>query len=264
MAQFGKKSLERLVGVHPDLVRLMKASIINTPIDFTVDQGVRTSATQQKYYSWGRTVLNPNTGPIKGNKLGMIVTNRDGIKKKSEHQPKADGYGHAVDIYAYYNGKVQFNDDASLHIISKHIKAVAKELNINICWKAMKEEWKFQIVEKYRKKTSMVRSVWRDKEVNSERWTLHLKELFNGKVFNNPKPEETIARVIEISTNVWDIVLDYHLWSGTTCSVAHKMGRQYIGVEQMDYIETIAVERMKKVIEWEQWGISKVANRKGW
>jgi adenine-specific DNA-methyltransferase len=55
-------------------------------------------------------------------------------------------------------------------------------------------------------------------------------------------------KLIEMSTNPGDIVLDYHLGSGTTCAVAHKMGRRYIGVEQMNYIETIAVERLKKVV----------------
>jgi len=45
--------------------------------------------------------------------------------------------------------------------------------------------------------------------------------------------------------------------------VAHKMGRQYIGIEQMDYVETIAVERLKKVIEGEQGGISKSVNWQG-
>jgi adenine-specific DNA-methyltransferase len=66
-----------------------------------------------------------------------------------------------------------------------------------------------------------------------------------------------IHRIIEISTDKNDIILDYHLGTGTTCVVAQKMGRQYIGIEQMDYIEDIAVERMKKVLEGEQGGISK-------
>jgi adenine-specific DNA-methyltransferase len=99
----------------------------------------------------------------------------------------------------------------------------------------MQENGKYQIIEKYRKKTRMARSVWWDKEVNSERGTLHLKKLFENKVFDNPKPEETLNRVIEMATKKGDIVLDYHLGSGTTCAVAHKMGRQYIGIEQMDY-----------------------------
>ena len=59
------------------------------------------------------------------------------------------------------------------------------------------------------------------------------------------------------------LILDYHLGSGTTAAVAHKMGRQYIGIEQMDYIENIACERLKKVIEGEEGGISKAVDWKG-
>lgn len=81
--------------------------------------------------------------------------------------------------------------------------------------------------------------------------------------FSTQKPEKLIERVINSVTKENDIVLDYHLGSGTTCAVAHKMNRRYIGIEQMDYIETIAVERMKKVIGGEQGGISKSVNWKG-
>jgi adenine-specific DNA-methyltransferase len=76
-----------------------------------------------------------------------------------------------------------------------------------------------------------------------------IEDLFeNINEFATPKPEEVIKKIIQISTQPHDIILDFHLGSGTTAAVAHKMNRQYIGIEQMDYIETIAVERMKKVI----------------
>ena len=128
--------------------------------------------------------------------------------------------------------------------------------NINVMAKAMKDGgWSIQ--EKYRKSSTMSRSVWWDKEVNSERGTIHLRELFGEKVFMFPKPEGTIKRIIEIATSEKDIVLDFFLGSGTTAAVAHKMNRQYIGIEQMDYIETVSVERLKKVIDGEQGGISK-------
>lgn len=74
---------------------------------------------------------------------------------------------------------------------------------------------------------------------------------------NGKKSERLISQIIRMSTNEGDIVLDYHLGSGTTGAVAHKMNRQYIGIEQMDYIETVSVERLKKVIAGEQGGISK-------
>ncbi len=91
-----------------------------------------------------------------------------------------------------------------------------------------------------------------------------IKQLFNGnKIFNNPKPEALISRILEISTKENDLVLDFFAGSGTTCAVAHKMKRRYIGIEQMDYIETITKERLKKVIEGEQGGISKKCDFKG-
>ncbi|WQU33293.1 site-specific DNA-methyltransferase [Helicobacter pylori] len=91
-----------------------------------------------------------------------------------------------------------------------------------------------------------------------------IKQLFSGnKVFNNPKPEALISRILEIATNENDLVLDFFAGSGTTCAVAHKMKRRYIGIEQMDYIETITKERLKKVIEGEQGGISKKYGFKG-
>lgn len=134
--------------------------------------------------------------------------------------------------------------------------------NVNVKARPMKDGgWSIQ--EKYRKSTVMARSVWWDKEVNSEKGTIHIGELFGNKVFAFPKPEGTIKRIIEIATKKGDIVLDYHLGSGTTAAVAHKMNRQYIGIEQMDYIETVSVERLKKVIAGEQGGISKGVNWQG-
>ncbi|GAA8522927.1 site-specific DNA-methyltransferase [Helicobacter pylori] len=96
------------------------------------------------------------------------------------------------------------------------------------------------------------------------------KEYELGKMFDKetikdmtPKPEALISRILEISTNENDLVLDFFAGSGTTCAVAHKMKRRYIGIEQMDYIETITKERLKKVIEGEQGGISKKCDFKG-
>ncbi len=70
------------------------------------------------------------------------------------------------------------------------------------------------------------------------------------------KSEKLLQRIIEVSTNENDIVLDFHIGTGTTCAVAHKLNRQYIGIEQMDYIENTAVARLNKVIGGEGSGIS--------
>jgi len=69
--------------------------------------------------------------------------------------------------------------------------------------------------------------------------------------------------ILEILTDENDIVLDFHLGSGTTAAVAHKMGRKYIGIEQMDYIEDVTIERMKKVVNGEQGGVSKEVDWQG-
>lgn len=77
------------------------------------------------------------------------------------------------------------------------------------------------------------------------------------------KPEKLIRRIIEMSTNPGDIILDYHLGSGTTCAVAHKLGRKYIGVEQLDYEKNDSVVRLENVIEGDTTGISKAVNWQG-
>lgn len=98
----------------------------------------------------------------------------------------------------------------------------------------------------------------KNKDGNSE-----IDAMFGREEFDYAKPENLIKAILEVSTSEGDIILDFHLGSGTTCAVAHKMGRQYIGVEQMDYIETVSIERLKKVIAGEQGGISNDVNWQG-
>lgn len=90
-----------------------------------------------------------------------------------------------------------------------------------------------------------------------------ITELFSRDDFSYAKPERLIKDILHVSSQEGDIVLDFFLGSGTTAAVAHKMNRQYIGIEQMDYIETVSVERLKKVIAGEQGGISKDVNWTG-
>src|SRR5699024_998438 len=73
---------------------------------------------------------------------------------------------------------------------------------------------------------------------------------------NGKKPEKLLQHIIECSTDKNDLVLDFFLGSGTTAAVAHKMGRQYVGIEQIDYGEDGVVSRLKNVISGEQSGIS--------
>ena len=127
----------------------------------------------------------------------------------------------------------------------------------------LKNDGEYRIAQKMRPKKQIARTVWQDKSLTNRRGTEEIQLLFNDKVFSFPKPEALLERIIEIGTNECDIVLDFHLGSGTTAAVAHKMNRQYIGIEQMDYIENITIERLKKVIAGEQGGISKNVNWQG-
>lgn len=82
-------------------------------------------------------------------------------------------------------------------------------------------------------------------------------DLVNEMDFNYAKPESMVSSILSVTTNENDLVLDFFMGSATTQAVAHKMKRRYIGIEQMDYINTVSVPRLQKVIEGEQSGISK-------
>lgn len=125
MARFSQRSKDALKGVHPDLVRLMGAAIMDTPVDFTITEGLRTTARQKELYAQGRSAPGPR------------VTKADGVNNKSDHQAKADGYGHAVDLYPFIGGRLLVQGPeaiAGLKAIAKHIKANARDMGIAITW----------------------------------------------------------------------------------------------------------------------------------
>lgn len=112
----------------------------------------------------------------------------------------------------------------------------------------------------YVNKGYVVDDVWEDIIALDAKNKTERISLFSG---SGQKPEALLERIMIATTEKNDIVLDYHLGSGTTCAVAHKMGRRYIGIEQMDYIKDITVERLKKVIDGERGGISKSVDWQG-
>lgn len=79
---------------------------------------------------------------------------------------------------------------------------------------------------------------------------------------NGKKPESLIERVLTLSTEKGDLVLDSFLGSGTTAAVAHKMGRRWIGVEMGDHVYTHCLPRLQKVIKGEDAG--GVTKTTGW
>jgi adenine-specific DNA-methyltransferase len=90
-----------------------------------------------------------------------------------------------------------------------------ENLNIEIAAKKMGDGG-FMIIEKYREKTKMARSVWAGKDDNTEKGTLLIKSLFEGKVFDFPKSMDMIRKIIEMGSNKNDIILDFFAGSGTT------------------------------------------------
>ena len=121
------------------------------------------------------------------------------------------------------------------------------------------------------------KTIWNKPYYSGQTATQGIKTLFGNRVFSYPKSPYVIRDVLEITTKPGDIILDFFAGSGTTAAVAHKMNRQWITVEQMDYVETITMERLKKVIgkrvkaegklleeiEYDTSGISKSVNWQG-
>lgn len=78
------------------------------------------------------------------------------------------------------------------------------------------------------------------------------------------KPEQLLRRIIEMSTEPGDIVLDSFLGSGTTAAVAHKMGRRYIGIEMGEHAYTHCKTRLDAVISGtDSLGITKAVDWHG-
>ena len=157
------------------------------------------------------------------------------------------------------------------------------ELPNNLCWRFTKERMEEEIREGRvwfgkdgngvpRKKTYLSERVgqnawtwWGNAEVgNNQEAKKEMNYIFGANSsFDTPKPERLLQRILHLSTNPEDIVLDCFLGSGTTAAVAHKMNRRYIGIEMGDHARTHCQPRLKKVVEGEQGGISKAVNWQG-
>ena len=99
-------------------------------------------------------------------------------------------------------------------------------------------------------------TIWSHSEVGSNRTSkIETQALFEGiAAFTTPKPERLLEKIIRLSTEPGDVVLDSFAGSGTTGAVAHKMGRRWIMIELGDHCETHIVPRLKKVIDGQDLG----------
>lgn len=103
--KFSAKSLERLSGVHPDLQRVMSEAITDSPLDFSITEGLRTKERQQELFNSGKSKT-----------------------MRSRHLT-----GHAVDIAVFKDGEITW-DFKYYQIVADHIKAVAKLNDVPITW----------------------------------------------------------------------------------------------------------------------------------
>ncbi|WP_313064774.1 M15 family metallopeptidase [Achromobacter animicus] len=124
--QLSQRSLTRLIGVHPDLVAVVKLAIQRTAVDFTVVEGVRTLAQQREYVSKGASQT-----------------------MASYHLPQADGLGHAVDLAPLVGGAVPWEDWSMFKDLADVVKACAAELGVPVewggDWKTLRDGPHFQI-----------------------------------------------------------------------------------------------------------------------
>lgn len=130
-----------------------------------------------------------------------------------------------------------------------------------------KKDGKYDLYVKEREadyKGEKPKSLWEKPEYTGQNATKTIKDLFgNNKVFTYPKSEFIMRDLIHVCTNIGDLVIDFFMGSATTQATAMKMHRRFIGIEQMDYINTVSVPRLQKVIAGEQGGISKEVNWQG-
>lgn len=117
------------------------------------------------------------------------------------------------------------------------------------------------------KKGVVPKTIWfRDEVGDNSEGKKEIKKFIDidSNVFATPKPERLLMRIIQIATNEGDWVLDAFLGSGTTCAVAHKLNRKWIGLENGSQLDDICVPRLKKVVDGkDDGGISKNVNWQG-
>ena len=112
MYVFSSRSLKAMEGVHPLLVKVVVLALKKSEIDLTVVEGLRTLDKQKEYFAKGASKT-----------------------LKSKHLKQLDGFGHAVDLYPYYDGKVQVNaPKEKFELIANAMKQAAKEIGVKITW----------------------------------------------------------------------------------------------------------------------------------
>lgn len=110
----------------------------------------------------------------------------------------------------------------------------------------------------------VTKTLWRYDEVGHNQIAKQeIKALFSDEIFDTPKPENLLNRTLQIASKENSIILDFFAGSGTTCAVALKLGRKFLGIEMGEHFYSVVIPRLKKVIAGFQSGISKECDYKG-
>lgn len=201
---------------------------------------------------------------VKLNKLPLSNSDRDIYKYQDEKGL------YRIDRLAdnksgYYHYDIAMPDSKVISGRWKYPKATFIQLlkNDDIYWS--KNNYPYKKVYLHENTGKVPSDLWIDFERfgSNQEASREVKQLFGKHKFTYPKPELLMHRIIQLATDKGDIVLDPFLGSATTAAVAHKMHRQYIGIEKLDYIDKIAIERLRKVIAGDEGRVSKKVNWKG-
>ncbi|ANE35122.1 type III restriction/modification system, mod subunit [Campylobacter iguaniorum] len=229
--------------------------------------------------AWRRTDNQPNIGYFARVKDYILIFSKNKINLKFNKMPlteKAKKEYRYQDEKGYFRRAILLDKTRGRHFYKKITKLGNElegpwmvteekfdEMNANneIYWTEKGDGQPYGKIYLDNAKGQIVNDFWDIDVGTNQGASLELEKTFSKRVFSFPKPEPLLQRILEISTNENDLVLDFFAGSGTTLAVAHKMKRRWIGIEQMDYIESITKERLIKVIEGEQGGISKAV---GW
>lgn len=184
----------------------------------------------------GNPVNNPGLRP----NLQFNITTPNG--NVIEHPPNGWRWSRETMDEKFATGELRFSEDQT-RIIRRTYLSEMEGLPPSTLWT------NFDVTGHTRKAKYELKSLFPDIPVTS--------------LFATPKPELLLNHIFDLATDAGDVVLDFFLGSGTTAAVAHKKRLRYIGIEQMDYIDTFVIPRLEKVVIGEQGGISSNVNWQG-
>jgi len=212
----------------------------------------------------------------------IVIYHHKNVITKTINQIKKEEWIKTKEIYNKYFDQI-FTTTNAQSSIRKRVRDAVWENKEFYSIEYTPKSWRHKgiLTTQYYTWNKMVLLIWFSNTATKDaKWNVIKKEKYwtfwDGIDYNNlnkewstifasgKKPEQLLHRIIEMSTAENDIILDYHLWSWTTCAVAHKMSRQYIWIEQLDYGQNDSTIRLKNVINWDQSWISKIVNRENW